>query len=305
MRRVIVLAAFLAAGCSVSAHPYAVHPDTITALRAHTGKTVTMTDFTSDKPGKSEILCRAANMIQTPGGVPFERYVGDAFKTELLVAGIAAPTAPVTLGGHLERMHFTTAGEAEWELRVTLTSSNGRRLTIAEDYAFNWHFDGISACREASTAMALAVQALVRKAVKHPEFAALLTPGLGPAASPTPAEPSATTTPPAPTTAAAAVAPTAPPRPPEDLREWARGKWRSTGGSTSLVIDRNLRWSWDSTYGGRYSGSGTGDVQDGALLLRGWHSRSYPMTLHLRREGDTLVGEIRTSQNYPVVFIRE
>jgi hypothetical protein len=35
---------------------------------------VKLATFTSDKPGKSEILCRGAAMIQTPGGVPFERY---------------------------------------------------------------------------------------------------------------------------------------------------------------------------------------------------------------------------------------
>ena len=130
--------------------------------------------FTSDKPGKSEIMCRGAAMIQTPGGVPFERYVEDAFRTELLVAGLASDNAPVTLTGHLERMHFETFVEAVWELQATLTSSNGRRLTIDDRYGFNWHFVGDYACREAATAMALAVQSLVRKAVQHPEFAGLL-----------------------------------------------------------------------------------------------------------------------------------
>ena len=43
-------------------------------------------------------------------------------------------SAPVTLTGHLERMHFSTASEAVWELQVTLGSSNGHRLTIIENY---------------------------------------------------------------------------------------------------------------------------------------------------------------------------
>lgn len=108
--------------------PLSVHPDTITALRSHTGKSVKLATFTSDKPGKSEIMCRLAGMIQTPGGVPFERYVEGAFRTELLVAGLATDAAPVTLTGHLERMHFSTGTEAIWEIMVALTSSNGRRL---------------------------------------------------------------------------------------------------------------------------------------------------------------------------------
>jgi hypothetical protein len=71
----LVCALPLLVGCSVSANPYAVHPDTITALRSHTGKSVRVSTFTSDKPGKSEIICRAVGMVQTAGGVPFEQYV--------------------------------------------------------------------------------------------------------------------------------------------------------------------------------------------------------------------------------------
>ena len=49
----------LLVGCSIAAGPYAVHPDTITALRSYTGKTVKVTPFTSDKPGESEIMAEA------------------------------------------------------------------------------------------------------------------------------------------------------------------------------------------------------------------------------------------------------
>jgi len=166
-----LLGALAIAGCSISANPYAVHPDTIVALRSHAGKSVKLAPFASDKPSKSEIMCRAVGMIQTPGGVPFERYVENAFRTELAVAGLLRDPAPVTLSGHLERMHFSTAEEASWELRLALASSNGRRITVAKDYAFNWHFLGDYACREAATAMAPAVQTLVREAVRHPESA--------------------------------------------------------------------------------------------------------------------------------------
>jgi hypothetical protein len=298
-----LVAILLLTGCSVSGAQYAVHPDTITALRSHTGKTVKLAPFTSDKPGKSEIMCRAANMIQTPAGVPFEKYVEDAFRTEIVVAGLESANAPVTLTGHLERMHFQTFAEAAWELQVTLTSSNGRRLTVVEDYGFNWHFDAMGACREAATAMALAVQSLVRKAVQHPEFAGLLVPG---AAAPATAATTAPKPPPAPAVALTTPPPTAsqPPSLP-DLRAWAPGKWRSTGGTNTLVIERGLRWSWESSAGGRFSGGGRGEVQDGKLVLSGWHSNSYPMTFQLTREGDALVGVLRTSRHYNIIFVRE
>jgi hypothetical protein len=238
-------------GCSISANQYSVHPDTITALRSQAGTSVKLMPFTSDKPGKNEIMCRLVGMIQTPGAVSFEKYVEDAFRTELLVAGLASDAAPVMVTGHLERMHFSTGTEAVWELRVALASSNGRRLTIDEHYAFNWHFIGDYACREAATAMALAVQSLVRKAVQHPEFAGLLAPGGGvklaaatlpPAQTPAPATTTAPSAPPV------AVPPAGQPVarlpvPVEELREWVPGKWRSTGGTNTLVIERDLRWS--------------------------------------------------------------
>lgn len=154
--------------------------------------------------------------------------------------------------------------------------------------------------------MALAVQSLVRKAVQHPEFAGLLAPGPATpaAASPPPTTPPApvTTTPSPPTPAESQPVARLPL---EDLRRWAPGKWRSTGGTNALWIERDLRWSWESSAGGRWSGSGRGEIQDGRLLLRGWHSTSTPMMLRLTREGDVLVGELETSRSYRIIFVRE
>ncbi len=297
-----LLSVLALAGCSISANPYAVHPDTIVALRSHTGKSVKLAPFTSDKPGKSEIMCRAVGMIQTPAGVPFERYVEDALRTELAVAGLLADHAPVTITGHLERMHFSTAERSSWELRLALASSNGRQITVAEDYAFNWHFLGDYACREAATAMAPAVQALVRKAVRHPEFPALLDAGQSQSkpASTAASAPAVTPPPALPIVAPALTRPALP-----DLREWAPGKWRSTGGTNSLVIERDLRWFWESSSGGKWSGTGSAEIEDGQLLLRGWHSSSAPMSFRLRREGDMLVGELQTARSYRIIFERE
>jgi hypothetical protein len=320
LRQALVLVSVLAlVGCSMSATQYAVHPDTVATLRSHAGKSVKLTPFTSNKPGKSEIICRLVGMVQTPGGVPFEVYVGDAFRTELLVAGLMSDAAPVTLSGHLERMHFTTGTEAVWELQVSVRSSNGRRLTITEDYGFNWHFIGDQACREATTAMALAVQSLVRKAVQHPEFAGLLTASAASISVPPPPAPTATSGAPMPPTPAVTLATPAPPAPapppaPADLRAWAPGKWRSTGGTTQLIIKQNLSWTWFSSAGGEWAGSGSGEIVDGQVLLRGWSEGTdgrgariprRPTTLRLIREGDVFAGELQTSRSYRIIFMRE
>jgi hypothetical protein len=96
-----------------------------------------------------------------------------------------------------------------------------------------------------------------------------------------------------------------PPAAPAPLHVWAPGRWRSVGGTNALVIERDLRWSWDSSAGGRWSGRGSGEIRDGQILLRGWHSTSIPMQLRLTREGETLVGELQTSRSYRMIFLRE
>lgn len=81
-----------------------------------------------------------------------------------------------TLTVHLERMHFSSHPEGIWELKVTLISSHGRRLTVGENYRFPWNFGADQACYGVAAAMVPAVQTLVRRAVTHPDFAGLLTP---------------------------------------------------------------------------------------------------------------------------------
>ena len=90
-----------------------------------------------------------------------------------------------------------------------------------------------------------------------------------------------------------------------DLRQWAPGKWRPSGGTNVLWIERDLRWSWESSFGGKWSGSGRGEIVDRRLILRGWHSTSIQMSLRLVREVETLVGEPQTNRSYPIAFVRE
>ena len=124
-----------------------------------------------------------------------------------------------------------------------------------------------------------------------------------------PAPPTSTAAPvpppsPAPPPVTAAIPPPSEP-PAPNLRAWAPGTWRSTGGTNSLEIKPDLSWMWSSSSGGGWTGSGRGDVQDGQLILRGWHSNSIPMMLRLSPEGDALVGELQTSRSYPIRFKRQ
>ena len=99
----------------------------------------------------------------------------------------------------------------------------------------------------------------------------------------------------------------------ETLPEWAPGRWRSDGGTNELIIANDLSWTWTSTFQGRWSGSGHGEVRDGHLVLRGSREGTTtlgqpvprgPIAFQMTRESEMLAGQIQTSRAYDVLFVR-
>jgi len=86
------------------------------------------------------------------------------------------------------------------------------------------------------------------------------------------------------------------------LRQFAPGRWISEHRSNTLVIAKDLSWTWTSTHEGVWAGSGRGDIRDGLLVLKGERvgttgpgRRPEPpgvVTIELRREGKRLEGPL-------------
>ncbi len=100
----------------------------------------------------------------------------------------------------------------------------------------------------------------------------------------------------------------------QTLPEWAPGRWRSDGGTNNLVIAKDLNWTWASTFQGHWSGSGRAEVSDGDLVLHGSHKGTNtlgqpvppgPMTIRLKRESETLAGQILTAHTWDILFVRD
>lgn len=62
----------------------------------------------------------------------------------------------------------------DWDLDLTLTSSNGKSMQVPVHYDFSAGFSGITACSNTRQALARAAQSLVRKTVADPRFSTLL-----------------------------------------------------------------------------------------------------------------------------------
>ena len=170
----LLIAVLLLTGCSSYAVPrYGVSVTNVTALKQTGAPPTSVGKFTATGESKHAITCRAVGPIKTPDERPFEEYVRKALIDELQLAGAYGESAPVVLTGNLDRVDFSST-EGKWMLAVTVTSSNGRTLTVANDHEYETSYVAEKACALTAQAFGPAVQTLIGKLVHHPEFTALL-----------------------------------------------------------------------------------------------------------------------------------
>jgi hypothetical protein len=163
-------------GCSTyAAQRYSIAPANVAVLRTFRGQAVNVGQFTAAKPGRTEITCRAVGPTKTPDGESFEEYVRKAFIADLDIAEVYSAAAPVTLTGRLDAIDFSSGlTDAAWDIALTISSSNGKSLSVDNHYSFAGNFVGEVACNQTAQALMPAVQDLIGKMITHPDFAALL-----------------------------------------------------------------------------------------------------------------------------------
>ena len=177
MRKISVFfgIALLASGCSTySASRYSISTDNVVALRALNGKAVNIGAFSASTPGQNEIMCRGVGPIKTPDGEPFAEFVRKAMLDELRIANSYSSSAPVTITGNLDAIDFSS-NSGNWHLALTVKSSNGKSMSVSETYSYTSSFYGETACNQTAQAFMPAVQNLVGKVVRSPEFVTLVS----------------------------------------------------------------------------------------------------------------------------------
>jgi hypothetical protein len=172
---ILLLLVTLLSGCSTyAASRYSVSTDNVVALRGLNGKTVNVGAFSSTEPGQSEIMCRGVGPIKTPDSEPFSEFIRKALIDELKIANVFSPTAPITLTGTLDKIDFSS-NSGNWNLALTLKSSNGKSMSVAEDYSYTTSFYGETACNQTAHALMPAIQNLLGKIVRSPDFVAFVS----------------------------------------------------------------------------------------------------------------------------------
>ena len=165
------------AGCETpTTQRYAVSADNNVSIKALGTTGVGVTTFKA--PADFSSNCRALGPMRVADGLTHAQYIQKAFEDEFKIAGAyAAGTPRVTLGGEIEKIEFSSTRAltgGSWLIDLILTSSNGKKLKVNEYYEFDSGFAAFEACRNTAEAFSRAVQNLVGKAVKSPEFASLV-----------------------------------------------------------------------------------------------------------------------------------
>jgi len=176
MKELILFAIVIfSSGCSTyTASRYSVSTDNVIALRSLNNHLLNVGAFSATTPGQKILLCQGIGPIETPDGEPFSEYVRKALLDELKIASTYSPSAPVTITGNLDAIDFSSSSGI-WNLSLTVKASNGKSMTVSESYAYSPSFFGEGACHQTAQAFMPAVQNLVGKVVRSPEFAALVS----------------------------------------------------------------------------------------------------------------------------------
>jgi hypothetical protein len=129
-------------------------------------------------PSTFDKACRGAGPIAPPDNLTFEGYIQKALADELKVAGMFDDKSPkITLSGAVEKLSFSSSRGltgGEWDISLRINSTNGKSLFVSEHYEFESGFIADTACKQTAEAYLSAVQNVIGKVVKNPEFKSLL-----------------------------------------------------------------------------------------------------------------------------------
>lgn len=128
-------------------------------------------------PADFSAACRALGPLKVADNLTHTQYIQKAFEEELKLGGAYAAAPRVSLSGKINKLEFSSTRAltgGSWTIDMTVNSTNGKSLNVKEYYEFNSGFSAPEACRQTADAFSRAVQNLVGKTVRDPQFAALV-----------------------------------------------------------------------------------------------------------------------------------
>lgn len=171
----IICATVLFTGCGIKTSEYNVSADNVQTLRDYKELKLDVSNFTATTAGESSIMCRLAETVSTPKGESFEEYIKDALISELKMAGSYDKNSDLKISGNLNKIYGSTMlGNAYWEINVTITSSNGRFITVNTKRDYPSSYLATTACNNMGTSFSPTIKQLIGDIINHKDFSSLL-----------------------------------------------------------------------------------------------------------------------------------
>jgi hypothetical protein len=168
----LALAGVLLAGCETYQAPrYGISVDNVMALKVLGPAQVNVGEFA--EPKQFGAGCRAAGPITAADQLSFASYIRKALADELKLAGLYDDNSKTSLTGTVDNLAFSSS-VGSWDIALTVTSSNGKAVSVKEHYEFPSAFAAVTACKRVSDAFSPAVQNVIQKVVSSPEFRAMI-----------------------------------------------------------------------------------------------------------------------------------
>lgn len=169
------LVVVLSTGCSTMQPPrYSISVDNIQELKNYPEAQVQVSDISQSVNFSAG--CRLMGPIESADALTIPMFITKAFNDEFKMAGIYSESGNKISG---DKTHITFSSidgltNGNWDIGLSLTSTNGSSFSVSNKYIFKSGFDAITVCNATADALTPAVQDLINKVVTHQEFKDLL-----------------------------------------------------------------------------------------------------------------------------------
>jgi hypothetical protein len=173
----IIIAVALSACQSYTAQTYSISPDTIRSVKnLKLNESITVGDVSAST--SIDLGCRAMGPIILPNRLTLASYVKKAMEDELKIGDAYAYQNPkITLMGQISKFNMSSSKgltKGYYDIELKVISTNGNSLQVNEYYEFESGYDAVTACKNTSDALMPAVQNLVGKIYRSPQFEGLV-----------------------------------------------------------------------------------------------------------------------------------
>jgi hypothetical protein len=158
---------------------YSISEDNAKAIKRFGGGNINVGPFTMAVKFDNDCGITAGS-LRMPDNLGYEGYIRQGLIDELKNAGMYDDVTPkITLSGTVEQLSVFSRRNiytSTWKVGLRVDSSNGKSVTITEQYNFDAGPGSYADCQKIADAYMPLAQSILAKFINSPEFRSLITP---------------------------------------------------------------------------------------------------------------------------------